>query len=414
MLIPLLIVFLILQVVLFFISGYVEDLEGRALIFSKWSGVVNSVLLFVVFSAFIALSWDTIKERKIAQLELSKPISKNIYFVIKFLCFGVIVLSTAFICGIISQVLGVVIYGQAFLNAKRLSYGIKVADYEGKNIRVEGLRNFGAKLKENILIADIENTGELEFQFNIYKEYTGMSEYYLYFKAQIISYKNNAYLRFKVYSDVDEKDVYQFDEKVVSMKSHFFRLPSKLFNRPCRLYVNVSRLEKEIYMLFNQFEPQILYKKENVVKTMLKETVFQSLVSLQSVTPAYLLSAFVSPPTALIGSLIFWIWANSKELLKVGRKHVTSKILVEEDEDKHHRHESLDFPLFLEKLSLSFNKFVDRLIPDFKSFSFVLLMDKGITINDSEFLVRVGGTIIGILIMVIVISLFFKLYEFPV
>ncbi|MFN7182435.1 MAG: hypothetical protein ACK4NF_07145, partial [Planctomycetota bacterium] len=279
------------------------------------------------------------------QIELSKPVSKSVYFITKFLCFGVIVIFSALLFGVTSQILGVVFYGKTFLQIKEVSYGIKISDYRGKNIRVEGSRQFGAKLKENVLIADIENTGELELQYNIYREYTQKEEYYLYFKAQISSEKNYTYLRFSVYSDLDEKEVYQFDEKVMSMKSHFFKLPNNLFKRPSKVYVNINRLDKEVYMRFDQFEPQILYEKENVIKTMFKEIVFQSLVSLQSVTPAYLLSAFVSPPTAIVGSFIFWIWGNSKELLKMGRKHATSKLLIEGSEENHHSHQSLDFPL---------------------------------------------------------------------
>ncbi len=306
------------------------------------------------------------------------------------------------------------LYGKTFLDTKKLLYSLKVNDYEGKNIRVQGITPFGAKLKENVLIADIENTGEVELQFNVFPEYTKMEEYYLYFKVQISAVKNYTYIRFNVYSDRDEEDVYEFDEKVVSMKSHFFRLPSKFFKHPSRVYVKIKRLDSSIYMRFDQFEPRILYKIENVFKTVGKEAVFQSLVGLQSVMPAYLLSAFVSPPTEIIGSLMFWIWANSKDLLKAGRKHVTSKILSHEEETRHHRHDPVNFPLYLERLSLTINKFVDALIPDFKSFSFVPFIEKGTTINDSDFFAQVFKTLVTISIVVIIISFLFRLYEFPV
>ncbi|MFN7181934.1 MAG: hypothetical protein ACK4NF_04565, partial [Planctomycetota bacterium] len=119
--IPLLLIFLVVHIIIFLSASLVENLYERALIFSKWSGGVNTLLLFIIFSAFSALSWDAIKERKIAQVELSKPISKNLYFFIKFLCFAVIVIFCAFFLSIVSQLLGMIVYGRTFLETKKLS-----------------------------------------------------------------------------------------------------------------------------------------------------------------------------------------------------------------------------------------------------------------------------------------------------
>ncbi len=412
-LIPLIIVFLILQVIIFSLSKTVEDKYEGAIIFSKWAQSVNTILVFISFSIFFAFSWDTIKEKKLAQIELSKPISRNRYFVFKFLCFSIFVFIASLLFGIFSYVLGISFYGRTFVDIKNLNYGIKVSDYSAKNIRVEGIRTFGSKLKENVLIADLLNSGELELIYNIFPDYTGFAEYYLYFKAQIFSDKNSVYMRFKIFADFDEDDFVQFDEKIVSMQPYFLKLPRKYFLKPSKVSITIERLDKDVYVRFDQFEPQIVYDRENILKTISKELIFQSLISWQSSMPAYLLSAFTSPPTAIIGSLIYWIWANSKDMLKAGRKHAQSKFLSENYEHKH-KDDTIEFPLWLEKISVVLNSAIDKIIPDFKNYSFTPLLEKKITINDGDFFAITFGSVIVTFIVVFIVSLLFRLYEFPV
>lgn len=412
-LIPILLIYIITQIVIFSFSKTIENKSEGALIFTKWTQSLNTILVFAGFSIFFAFSWDAIKEKKLAQLELSKPVSKNGYFVAKFICFSLFVFMTSLLFCILSQLLGLVVYGKTFLDIRNLKYALKISDYEAKNIRVEGIRTFGSRLKENVLIADLLNTGELELIYNIYPEYTGLDNYYLYFKAQIYSEKNATYMRFKIFSNFDEDNFTQFDEKIISMQSHYIKLPKQYFLKPAKVSIKIERLDKNVYVRFDQFEPQIIYASENVFKTIFKELWFQSLICWQSSTPAYLLAAFTSPPTAIIGSLIYWIWANSKDMLKLGRKHAQSKLLYEEEEHRH-RSDTVEFPLWVEKISVLINTAVDKVIPDFKIYSFTPLLEKKITINDLDFINITFNTVIITFLIVLVTSLLFKLYEFPV
>lgn len=412
-LIPTLIIFLALQITIFSLSKTVENNYEAAIVFSKWTQSVNTILVFIVFSIFFAFSWDTIKEKKLAQIELSKPVSRNMYFVLKFLCFSIFIFIVSFLFGIFSYVLGISLYGRTFVDIRNLNHAIKISDYSAKNIRVEGVRVFGSKLKENVLIADLLNSGELELIYNIFPDYTNYSEYYLYFKAQIYSDKNSVYMRFKIFSDFDEDNFVQLDEKIISMHPHFIKIPKQYFLKPSKVSIKIERLDKDVYVRFDQFEPQIIYDRENILKTVSKELMFQSLISWQSSTPAYLLSAFTSPPTAIIGSLIYWIWANSKDMLKLGRKHAQSKFLSGEEEHRH-RDDTIEFPLWLEKISVATNFAIDKIIPDFKSYDFSPLLEKKITINDADFLGTTLGSILVTLIIVLIVSLLFRIYEFPV
>lgn len=413
-LVPLLIGFICLQLVVFLLARAVENNYESALIFAKWTQAINTLLVFIAFSIFFAFSWENIREKKLAQVELSKPVSRSAYFMVRFLSFSCLLFIISVGSGIVSQLLGLFIYGKTYSDIKNLNHAIKISDYSAKNIRVEGIRTFGSKLRENILIADLLNSGELELIYNIYPEYTGLNEYYLYFKAQVSSDKNYVYMRFKVYRDFDEDNSVQFDEKIISMYPHFIKLPAEYFQKPAKISVKIERLDKNVYVRFDQFEPQIIYSKEGTGKTILKEVVYQALISWQSSTPAYLLAAFTSPPTAIIGSFIYWLWANSKDLLKAGRKSVQSKIIWEREEHTHHKEESLEFPQWMEKLSLIISTAVDKLIPDFKNYSFTPLLEKKITITDTDFIVTIFNSLIVNLVVVFVVSLLFKSYEFPV
>jgi hypothetical protein len=415
-LLPLFIAFIAILAIILVVSSTVENPIERAQLFIEWAFTSTTTLLFLVFCLFFSLSWDSLKERKLAQVDFSKPVSKFAYFLIKYTCFSIYLFSLSVFFGILLNIVGILLYKNNFLSLKKLYLAIPVSDYTARQIRTEGEMWFGSKLKENIMIADSENPGEIELVFYIFKEYTKQHDYYLYFKAQHFAdktIKSLTYLRFTMYSDtnLDDKEIH--DERIISMEHHFIKIPNRFFEKPSRLYVKIERLDKNAYFRFDISEPQIIYTKEWQGKTIFKELVFAGLTAWQSATPSYFLSAFVSPPTAIVGTFIFWIWANSKELLKAGRHHGKAKLVTEEEKKPFHKSESIEFPLWLEKIAVFVNSLIDKAIPDFQKLDFTIRAEKRITYSDSEFLYITLTSLLTNIVLAFIVGILFKAYEFP-